>query len=65
MVNGIKNNIKEVKLHGKTLGIIGMGRIGKALAKKAEALGMKVVYYRIVGKQDNLAYEFLDFEEVL
>lgn len=30
---------------GKTLGIVGMGRIGRLVAKKAQALGMKVIYY--------------------
>lgn len=32
-------------LEGKTLGIIGMGRIGQNLARKAEAFGMKVIYH--------------------
>lgn len=32
-------------LLGSTLGIIGMGRIGAALARRAIALGMKVIYY--------------------
>lgn len=31
--------------HGKTLGIIGMGRIGTCLAGMAEALGMRVIYH--------------------
>lgn len=30
---------------GKTLGILGMGRIGKNLKKKAEVFGMKVMYH--------------------
>ncbi|KAF9154890.1 hypothetical protein BG015_011673 [Linnemannia schmuckeri] len=30
---------------GMTLGIVGMGGIGKAVAKRAQALGMKVVYH--------------------
>ena len=32
-------------LWGKTLGIIGMGRIGQALARRAVASGMNIVYY--------------------
>ena len=32
-------------LHGKTLGIIGFGRIGQAVAKVFSALGLTVVYY--------------------
>jgi len=31
--------------HGKTLGIVGLGGIGKALARKAKAFGMVVQYY--------------------
>ncbi|MBC8251541.1 MAG: D-glycerate dehydrogenase [Candidatus Nitrosopelagicus sp.] len=30
---------------GKTIGIIGMGRIGREVAKKANGLGMKVIYH--------------------
>ena len=30
---------------GKTLGIIGMGRIGRMVAKCAKAFGMKIIYY--------------------
>lgn len=33
------------RLHGRTFGIIGMGRIGTATALRAKALGMDVVYY--------------------
>ena len=32
-------------LYGKTLGIIGMGRIGQALARRAIASGMKIIYF--------------------
>ena len=34
-----------VELTGKTLGIIGFGRIGVAVARRARAFGMKIVYY--------------------
>jgi len=34
-----------VELNGKTLGIIGLGRIGAAVARRARAFGMKIVYY--------------------
>jgi glyoxylate reductase len=33
-----------VQLLGKTLGIIGLGRIGSALARRAEAFGMRVIH---------------------
>jgi len=34
------------ELNGKTLGIIGMGRIGKAVAKRAGAFGLNIIYTR-------------------
>ncbi|MGL4989826.1 MAG: NAD(P)-dependent oxidoreductase [Sarcina sp.] len=37
-----------IEISGKTLGIIGMGRIGKSLAKKAIALGMNVIYSDVI-----------------
>ena len=60
-----KKKYEGIELGGKTLGIVGMGRIGKALAKKAEALGMRVVYNDMFGKQDELSYEFLELDELL
>lgn len=60
-----KKKYEGIELSGKTLGIVGMGRIGRSLAKKAEALGMKVVYNDLFGKQDNLVNEFLPLEGVL
>lgn len=41
---GVMNNLSH-SLYGKTLGIIGMGRIGQALARRAVASGMRVVYH--------------------
>ena len=45
-----KKNYKGVELAGKTLGLIGFGRIARSLAKKAKALGMKVIYTDLLGK---------------
>lgn len=33
-------------IYGKTMGIVGMGRIGKAFAQRARAFGMKIIYTR-------------------
>lgn len=60
-----KKHYEGVELGGKTLGIIGMGRIGQSLAIKATALGMKVVYTDLFGKQEALPYEFLSMEALL
>jgi gluconate 2-dehydrogenase len=41
----IVNNPLGMDLNGSTLGIIGMGRIGKGIAKRALGCGMKVIYH--------------------
>jgi D-3-phosphoglycerate dehydrogenase len=38
-----KKSLKGIELGGKTLGIIGLGRIGQELARRAAALGMRVI----------------------
>lgn len=44
---GFKNNLMlGPDIGGKTLGIIGMGRIGKAFAKRARAFDLKLIYCR-------------------
>lgn len=60
-----KKKYQGTEINGKTLGIIGMGRIGQSLAKKAIALGMKVVYTDLFGKNDSLEYDFLSLEDLL
>ncbi len=40
-----KSELMGMELHGKTIGVIGMGRIGSALAKRAAALEMRVLGY--------------------
>jgi D-3-phosphoglycerate dehydrogenase len=39
----IKKQLEGIELNGKTLGIVGMGNIGTALAQRAAALGMHVI----------------------
>lgn len=41
---GVMNNL-SVSLYGKRLGIIGMGNIGQAVARRAVASGMEIVYH--------------------
>lgn len=43
-----KKDYVGTELCGKTLGIIGMGRIGIELAKKCAALGMKIIYFDLI-----------------
>ena len=41
---GVMKNLSH-SLYGKTLGILGMGRIGQALARRAVASGMRIIYH--------------------
>lgn len=60
-----KKKYQGTEISGKTLGIVGMGRIGQSLAQKASALGMKVVYTDLFGKNDSLSYEFMELDDLL
>ncbi|MBI3634886.1 MAG: D-glycerate dehydrogenase [Candidatus Rokubacteria bacterium] len=37
-----------VDIHGKTLGVLGFGRIGRAVARRAQGFGMRVLYHDAV-----------------
>ncbi|MCR4944142.1 MAG: D-2-hydroxyacid dehydrogenase [Clostridium sp.] len=52
-------------LEGKTWGVIGLGNIGKKVAKIADAFGCKVVYYSTSGRNNNPDYERVDLETLL
>jgi phosphoglycerate dehydrogenase-like enzyme len=53
------------ELAGKTLGIVGYGRIGRELAKRARAFDMRVVYFDVVRSADEHAPEFLELDTLL
>lgn len=65
---GVLENL-GVSLYGKTLGIIGLGRIGKAVARRAVAFGMSVVYnnrHRLTeAKEQAVGASFLPLNELL
>jgi len=52
---------------GKTLGILGMGGIGRNLKKKAEAFGMKITYHNRNKLSEEMAggAEYVSFDELL
>ena len=53
---------------GKTLGIIGMGRIGRIAAKCAKAFGMKIIYYnrnRLTGELEDGAKYYSEINSML
>jgi len=54
--------------HGKTLGILGMGRIGSAMAKRAKGFDMDVVYHDIYRREDleeELGISYMPRDEVM
>ena len=53
------------ELEGKTWGIIGMGNIGRKVAKIAKAFGCRVIFYSISGKSQCNDYERVDFDTLL
>ncbi|MEA3423322.1 MAG: NAD(P)-dependent oxidoreductase, partial [Bacillota bacterium] len=54
------------ELYGKTLGIVGFGRIGKAVAKRANGFGLNVIYYNRTRKEDKeLNSKYVDFDTLL
>lgn len=53
------------ELEGKIWGIIGMGNIGKGVARVAQALGCRVIFYSASGKSTCTDYEQVDFETLL
>lgn len=55
-------------VHGKTLGIYGMGRIGASVARRARGFGMKVIYHnrrRDVTAEEELGAEFRTMDDLL
>lgn len=53
------------EIEGKTWGIIGLGNIGRKVAKIAEAFGAKVVYYSTTGNNSNDEFSRVSFDELL
>lgn len=53
------------ELSGKTWGIVGMGNIGRKVAKIAEAFGCKVIFYSVTGKSTVTDFERVDLDTLL
>lgn len=60
-----KKHYEGIELAGKTLGLIGYGRIAKETAKRAKALGMKVVYTNRSGDQNDPDFKYVTMDELL
>ncbi len=53
------------ELEGKTWGIVGMGNIGRRVAKLAAAFGCNVIFYSASGKSSCTDYERVELDELL
>ncbi len=63
-----RKSFKGVELHGKTLGVVGLGRIGTLVAQRALAFGMRLVAYDpYVGDERarRLGVELMDLDRLL
>jgi len=61
----IKKELKRTELYRKTLGIIGLGRIGAELAKRGAAFGMNVIAYDPYVKHSEYANMKAEMKDVL
>lgn len=54
-------------IHGKTLGLLGCGRIGQAMARRAAGFGMRLLGYDIAPNEDakKLGVQFVSLDELL
>lgn len=51
-------------VYGATLGIIGLGRIGSSIAKRAAGFDMKVIYYDVIRRQDLEKEQGIEYVEI-
>lgn len=49
-----KKRFHGTELNGKTLGVVGLGRIGKAVAERAKSFGMKLLVYDVIVDEEPL-----------
>ena len=65
--NWDRKRFQGMELHGKTLGILGLGKIGTLVAQRASAFGMKIIAYDPYLSRDRarrLGVELVEIEEV-
>ena len=60
-----KKKLSGTELYGKILGVIGIGRIGQDVAKRALAFGMKVMTYDVMDVETELEVKKVGFEELI
>ena len=63
-----KKAYKGIEIHGKTLGIVGFGRIGQALGRMAKGMGMNVIafdIFHIPGIEEQTGINYVEMDELL
>lgn len=53
------------ELKGKRMGIIGLGTIGRQVARISESFGMEVVFYSTTGRNNHVSYKRFELDDLL
>jgi glyoxylate reductase len=65
---GLQQHLTGLDVHGKTLGIVGLGRIGAAVARRGKGFGMSLLYHSRIQKpvlENELGIQLVSFQELL
>ena len=64
----VRYNLHGFEMRGRTLGIVGMGRIGSRVAEIAKAIGMEILYYDVVANpqvEEKFGARKIELEDLL
>ncbi|MEF8873988.1 MAG: D-2-hydroxyacid dehydrogenase [Candidatus Thermoplasmatota archaeon] len=61
----IKSELASNEIHGKTLGIVGYGNIGQAVAERADAFGMDIIAFDVLDIEEPEPASMVDMDTLL